>query len=75
MVPKVIEQVAQEELERRVLAGATVTLKASGDEYRLENLHQRADGRLEGTIRRATPKVKGKAARKAEKRARRERHG
>lgn len=55
--------------------GDVVVTKRTGDRrYRMVNLHNTPFG-AQGTIVRETPKVKGKAARKAERKARRERRG
>jgi len=52
----------------RIRDGVTVVSERTGDAYVLEHVNHLAGT---ATIRRAIPKVKGKAARKADKRARR----
>lgn len=53
--------------------GDVVATRKTGTRYRMSNIHHVPGAGNCGTIRRAVPKVKGKAARKAEKKARRER--
>ena len=54
----------------RVQDGQQVAMFKSGDRYVLENVHDTRQGQA-ATLRRAVPKVRGKAARKADKLARR----
>lgn len=68
MADKVVERLAQQQLEQRLNQGGAVRLARSGDDYTVENIHRTRGGALEGTLRRVTPKP-SKAERKAAKRA------
>ncbi len=63
-----VEQLVELSLKRQFTEGCTIVSHKTGDTY---TMHHVDHGRETCTLRRATPKVKGKAARKAEKRARR----
>jgi len=52
--------------------GQLAHMPKSGDQIRLEHIHDTPHG-PQATVRRAIPKVKGKAARKADRKARRAR--
>lgn len=66
------ERLRQELLAAKFTNGTVVAMPKSGTRYRLANMHQTSDG-PQGTILREVPKVRGKAARRADKKARRER--
>lgn len=69
-VARMTRSITDAKVNTMLREGSEVHLAKTGDRYTLHNIHGSPFGMM-ATIRRAVPKVKGKAARKAEKRARR----
>jgi hypothetical protein len=68
-----VKQIVQQTGYAKFKNGSRVVSLKTGSAYTLENVHPTRFGIPQATVRRTFPKVKGKAARKAEKKARRRR--
>lgn len=69
---EIARRIIEEQGRTKFREGSKVALLKSGTQYTIHNLHTGPHG-PQATIRRAVPKVKGKAARRADKVARRSR--